>query len=65
MTNMAWRGCARGGASDFGFSADSVFSDFGDILGDMFGFSGSFSGNRQRRGPRKGSDLGLEIVLDA
>jgi len=56
-------GLRRGGASDFGFSADSVFSDFGDILGDMFGFSGSFSGSRQRRGPRKGSDLGLEIVL--
>ena len=56
-------GLRAGGGSDFGFFADSIFSDFGDILGDMFGFGGSFSGNRQRRGPRKGSDLGLEVTL--
>ncbi len=56
-------GLRRGGGSDFGFSADSIFSDFGDILGDMFGFSGGFPGGRQRRGPRKGSDLGLEVTL--
>ncbi|MCU0237277.1 MAG: molecular chaperone DnaJ [Acidobacteria bacterium] len=53
----------RGGGSDFGFSAESIFSDFGDILGDMFGFSGGVSGGRQRRGPRKGGDLGLEVEL--
>lgn len=54
---------AGGGGQDFGFFSDSIFSDFGDILGDLFGFSGSFSGGRQRRGPHKGSDLGLEVAL--
>jgi molecular chaperone DnaJ len=53
----------RGGGQDFGFFSDSIFSDFGDILGDLFGFDGSFSGGRQRRGPRKGNDLGLEVEL--
>ena len=53
----------RSGAQDFGFFSDSIFSDFGDILGDLFGFGGSFSGGRQRRGPRKGNDLGLEVEL--
>lgn len=56
-------GLRAGGAPDFGFFSDSVFSDFGDILGDMFGFGGGFSGGRQRRGPRRGSDLGLEMAL--
>jgi molecular chaperone DnaJ len=56
-------GLRNGGGSDFGFFSDSIFSDFGDILGDMFGFGGSSSGGRQRRGPRKGSDLGMEIAL--
>jgi molecular chaperone DnaJ len=56
-------GLRSGGASDFGFFSDSIFSDFGDILGDMFGFGGAFSGRGQRRGPRKGSDLGLEVTL--
>ncbi len=54
---------AGAGGSDFGFFSDSIFSDFGDILGDMFGLGGSFSGGHQRRGPRKGSDLGLEVAL--
>jgi molecular chaperone DnaJ len=54
---------AGGGGSDFGFFSDSIFSDFGDILGDMFGFGGGVAGGRQRRGPRQGSDLGLEIAL--
>ena len=53
----------RRGGQDFGFFSDSIFSDFGDILGDLFGFDGSFSGGRQRRGPRKGNDLGLEVEL--
>ena len=54
----------RGGAGqDFGFFSDSIFSDFGDILGDLFGMGGAFAANRQRRGPRKGSDLGLEVAL--
>jgi molecular chaperone DnaJ len=56
-------GLRNGGGSDFGFFSDSIFSDFGDILGDMFGFGGSAAGGRQRRGPRKGSDLGMEIAL--
>ena len=54
-----------GGASDFSFFSDSIFSDFSDILGDLFGF-GSFSpGSQQRqsRRPRKGKDLGLEVEL--
>lgn len=54
---------AGAGGQDFGFFSDSIFSDFGDILGDLFGFGGSFSGGRQRRGPRKGNDLGLEVAL--
>jgi molecular chaperone DnaJ len=53
----------RGGNADSGFFSDSTFGDFGDILGDLFGFGQSFSGGRQKRGPRKGRDLGLEIVL--
>jgi len=53
----------RGGNGDAGFFSDSAFADFGDILGDLFGFGQSFSGARKRRGPRKGRDLGLEIVL--
>jgi len=53
----------RGGNGDTGFFSDSAFADFGDILGDLFGFGQSFSGARKRRGPRKGRDLGLEIVL--
>lgn len=57
-------GLRAGGGQDFGFFSDSIFSDFGDILGDLFGFGGSFSGGRQRRGPRKGSDLGLEVALE-
>ncbi len=58
-----FEGLRAGGGPDFGFFSDSIFSDFGDILGDMFGFGGGFAGGRQRRGPRKGSDLGLEVML--
>jgi molecular chaperone DnaJ len=56
---------AGGGASDFSFFSDSIFSDFSDVLGDLFGF-GSFSSGSQRRQsrrPRKGKDLGLEVEL--
>lgn len=52
-----------GSPSDFSFFSDSIFADFGDILGDMFGFGGFFSGGKQSRGPRKGRDLGQEVVL--
>ena len=56
-------GLRNRGGQDSGFFSDSIFSDFGDILGDLFGFGGSFSGGRRRRGPRKGNDLGLEVML--
>lgn len=56
-------GLRSGGGQDSGFFSDSIFSDFGDILGDLFGLGGSFSGGRQRRGPRQGNDLGLEVTL--
>jgi molecular chaperone DnaJ len=51
----------RGGGAGFdaGFFSDSIFSDFGDILGDLFGFSGASAQRRQRHG----SDLGLEVAL--
>jgi molecular chaperone DnaJ len=50
-------GLRSGGAGfDSGFFSDSIFSDFGDILGDMFGFGGAST-------QRQGSDLGLEVAL--
>jgi molecular chaperone DnaJ len=52
-------GLRGGGGFDAGFFSDSIFSDFGDILGDLFGFGG---GSAQRR-QRHGSDLGLEVTL--
>jgi len=54
-----------GGAGNFDFFSDSIFADFGDILGDLFGFGSMFSGSRHRRGggPRQGKDLGLEVEL--
>lgn len=48
------------GFSDFSFFSDSIFSDFGDILGDFFGF-GSSQG--RRGGPQKGRDIGMEVLL--
>ena len=47
---------------DFSFFGDSIFADFGDILGDLFGFS---TGNRSGRGqrPRAGRDLAMEVSL--
>jgi len=53
------RGGAGRGFSDF---SDSIFSDFGDILGDLFGFGG-FSRRSNRGGPRKGRDLGMEVSI--
>ena len=45
MTSTARRDCAPAAAgSDFGFFSDSIFSDFGDILGDLFGFGGASGG---------------------
>ncbi|HNX97969.1 MAG TPA: molecular chaperone DnaJ [Candidatus Aminicenantes bacterium] len=52
----------NGNGADFGFS-DSIFADFGDILGDLFGFGSFFSGGRGGRAQRKGRDMGLEVSL--
>lgn len=57
-------GAGRGGFSDFSFFSDSIFSDFGDILGDLFGFGGGgFSRRGNRGGPRKGRDLGMDVSI--
>ncbi len=50
------------GFSDFSFFSDSIFADFGDILGGLFGFSPA-GGGRGRSGPRKGRDVGMEVKL--
>lgn len=54
------KGMGRGFA-DGSFFSDSIFSDFGDILGDLFGFGG-FSGGRSR-GARRGRDIPKELEL--
>jgi len=54
------KGMGRGPA-DFSFFSDSIFSDFGDILGDLFGFGGS--GGGRSRGARRGRDIGMEVNL--
>lgn len=65
---------ARGFAGVSGFSAEDLFSgvDFGDIFGDMgfgFDFGGGglfgdlFRRRRQPRGPAKGSDLEVRLVV--
>ncbi|MDR0549587.1 MAG: molecular chaperone DnaJ [Deltaproteobacteria bacterium] len=51
-------GLKRSGFQGFqGFS--DIFSSFGDIFSDFFG-----SPQSSRRGPRKGRDLGVELVVD-
>jgi len=56
-------GLNRGGASDFSFFSDSIFSDFEDILGNLFGF-GSFSSQRgNSRRSQRGRDVGMEVYL--
>ncbi len=50
------------GFSSSGFS-DSIFADFGDILGDLFGF-GSSSGRSSRNMPKRGRDIGVEVELE-
>ena len=65
---------ARGFAGVSGFSAEDLFAgvDFGDIFGDMgfgFDFGGGglfgdlFRRRRQPRGPAKGSDLEVRLVV--
>ena len=46
------------GFGDFSFFSDSVFSDFGDILGSFFGFGGG-----GRDGARRGRDIGMEFNI--
>jgi molecular chaperone DnaJ len=53
------KGAGRG-FGDFSFFSDSIFADFGDILGSFFGFSGGRGGPR---GARSGRDLGIEVNL--
>lgn len=50
------------GFSNSGFS-DSIFADFGDILGDLFGFGGS-SGRSRENMPRRGRDIGIEVNIE-
>ncbi len=56
-------GLKGGGGRGFSDFSDSIFSDFGDILGDLFGFGGGFSRRSNRGGPRKGRDLGMEVSI--
>jgi len=56
------RAQGQGGFSGSGFS-DSIFSDFGDILGDLFGFGGSSRKSRTNM-PRRGRDIGIEVELE-
>ena len=64
--NYGFDGLNMGGRgfSTSSFFSDSIFSDFGDILGDLFGF-GNFSSTRknERYRTRKGSDIGIEVDL--
>ncbi len=50
------------GFGNSGFS-DSIFSDFGDILGDIFGYGGA-SGRARENMPRRGRDIGIEVEID-
>jgi molecular chaperone DnaJ len=56
------KGVSRG-FSDFSFFSDSIFSDFGDILGNFFGFGppGRRGGPGQRA--QRGRDIGTEVNL--
>ncbi len=56
-------GLRGAGAGDFGFFGDSVFADFGDILGDFFGFGSVFGRGARRGGPRPGRDTAQEVEL--
>ncbi len=51
------------GFSDFSFFGDSIFSDFGDILGDVFGFGGGSSSRGKQNRPRRGEDIGVETFI--
>lgn len=55
---------AAGGG--FGFDADVVFRDFGDIFGDLFGFGDIFGagGGRRRTRAQGGADLRADLNLE-
>jgi molecular chaperone DnaJ len=56
------KGMGRGFADFSSVFSDSIFADFGDILGDLFGF-GSFGGRSRRGGAQRGRDLGMQVDL--
>lgn len=56
------KGMGRGAADFSSFFSDSIFADFGDILGDLFGF-GSFGGRSGRGGARRGRDMAKQVDL--
>jgi len=55
-----------GAGGGFGFDADVVFRDFGDIFGDLFGFGDVFGagGGRRRTRAQAGADLRADLNLE-
>jgi len=54
-------------AGGFGFDADVIFRDFGDIFGDFFGFGDMFGaggGGRRRSRAQRGADLRADLTLE-
>lgn len=66
MGHNAFEGGFGGGGGGFGgFSAEDIFSQFGDIFGGAFGGGGGGGGRQQQR-QRRGSDLRyvMELTLE-
>ena len=55
-----------GAGGGFGFDADVIFRDFGDIFGDFFGFGDIFGagGGRRRNRAQRGADLRADLSLE-
>jgi molecular chaperone DnaJ len=55
-----------GAGGGFGFDADVIFRDFGDIFGDFFGFGDIFGegGGRRRSRAQRGADLRADLSLE-
>jgi molecular chaperone DnaJ len=55
-----------GAGGGFGFDADVMFRDFGDIFGDFFGFGDIFGagGGRRRSRAQRGADLRADLNLE-
>ena len=55
-----------GAGGGFGFDADVIFRDFGDIFGDFFGFGDVFGagGSRRRTRAQRGADLRADLNLE-